>query len=56
MTCININIYNENIISIYYQDILKLGYLPLPFTSHKTFLKNKKRCGTSLPTTFLHDF
>ena len=35
-----------------YQDILKLGCIPLAFTSYEAFLKNKKRSGASLPTLF----
>ena len=34
------------------QNILKLSCRPLAFTSYKTFLKNKKRPRTSLPTSF----
>ena len=30
------------------QNILKLRYRPLAFTSYKAFLKNKKRSGTNL--------
>ena len=39
-----------------YQNILKLNCWRLAFTLHKTFLKDKKRSGTSLPTTFQHNF
>ena len=39
-----------------YQKILKLSCFPLAFTLHKAFLKDKKRSGTILPTTFLHNF
>ena len=35
-----------------YQNILKLSWIPLAFTSYEAFLKNKKRSGTSLPTLF----
>ena len=35
-----------------YQNILKLRYWSLAFTSFKDFLKNKKRSGTSLPASF----
>ena len=34
------------------QNILKLSCRPLAFISHKAFLKNKKKPGTSLPTSF----
>ena len=37
-------------------NILKISCKPLAFTSYKTFLKNKKRSGTSLPPHFLKDF
>ena len=33
------------------QNILKLGCRPFPFTSYKTFVKNKKRSATSLIVT-----
>ena len=36
-----------------YQNILKLRWWSLALTSYKAFLKNKKRCGTSLPISFL---
>ena len=39
-----------------YQNILKLRCWPLAFISYKAFLKKKKRSGTILPTSFLHDF
>ena len=39
-----------------YQNILKLGYIPLAFTSYEAFLKNKKRSGTNLPTLFSAKF
>ena len=32
-----------------YRNVLKLSCRPLAFTSHKPFLKNKKRSGTNLP-------
>ena len=32
-----------------YQNILKISCRQLAFTSYKSFLKNKKRSGTSLP-------
>ena len=35
-----------------YQNILKLGCIPLAFTLFEAFLKNKKRSGTGLPTLF----
>ena len=35
-----------------YQNILKLSCRPLAFNSHKGFLTNKKRSGTSLPASF----
>ena len=35
-----------------YLKILKLSCKPLPVTSYKTFLKNKKRSGTSLLASF----
>ena len=35
-----------------YRNILKLSCGSLAFTSYKTFLKNKKRSGTSLPASF----
>ena len=35
-----------------YRNILKLSSRPLALTSYKAFLKNKKRSGTSLPTSF----
>ena len=35
-----------------YQNLLKLRYCPLAFTFCKSFLKNKKRSGTSLPSSF----
>ena len=35
-----------------YLKILKLSCKPLPSTSYKAFLKNKKRSGTSLPASF----
>ena len=35
-----------------YQNILKLRYRPLAFTSNKACLKNRKRSGTSLSTSF----
>ena len=35
-----------------YRKILKLSFRPYDFTSYKTFLKNKKRTGTRLPTSF----
>ena len=34
-----------------YRNILKLNCKALTFTSYKAFLKNKKRSGTSLPTS-----
>ena len=35
-----------------YQKWFKLSCRPVAFTSHKAFLKNKKRSGTSLLTSF----
>ena len=35
-----------------YQNISKLGCIPLAFTSFEAFLKNKRRSGTSAPTLF----
>ena len=35
-----------------YQNILKLRCQPLAFISYTAFLKNKKKSGTSLPTSF----
>ena len=35
-----------------YQNKLKLGCIPLAFTSQEAFSKNKKRSGTSLPNLF----
>ena len=35
-----------------YQNILKLSFRPLGFTSYKDFLKNKKRSGTNLSASF----
>ena len=34
-----------------FRNMLKLSCRPLAFTSYKAFLKNKKRSGTSPPTT-----
>ena len=39
-----------------YQNILKLGCIPLAFTLFEAFLKNKKRSGTSLSTVFSAQF
>ena len=36
-----------------YRKWLKLSCRPLAFTSHKAFLKSKKRSGASLPALFL---
>ena len=35
-----------------YENILKLSYRPLAFTSQQAFLKNKKMSGISLPCLF----
>ena len=35
-----------------YQNISKLSYRPLTFTSYKAILNNKKRSRTSLPVSF----
>ena len=35
-----------------YRNILKLSWRPLAFTSYKAFLKNRKRSGISLRTSF----
>ena len=35
-----------------YQNVLKLSCTPFVFTSHKAFLENKKRSGTSIPALF----
>ena len=35
-----------------YRNILKLSSRPFAFTSYKTFSKNEKRSGTSLPASF----
>ena len=35
-----------------YCNILKLSCRPLAFTLYKTFVKNKKRSGTSFPASF----
>ena len=35
-----------------YRNILKLSCRPITFTSYKAFLKDKMKCGTSLPVAF----